>query len=69
MFKTGNILRIQPASRSHVKESYLVKVLSHDDKGFSTKLIDPRGHKFNEIRRFDFERPEWKNYHKKRFSF
>lgn len=68
--RVGSIFKLNPGHSSHSKEPYFVEVISIDSLGFNTQLygsgpdtgIEPH------IRRFSFNVPEWRNYHRSRFE-
>jgi hypothetical protein len=61
----GDILKVYPASRSHVKKPYLIIVTCSCDLFFETRLLNPfeSGH----THRFVYGDESWE-YHKNRFE-
>ena len=64
--RPGTILKVFPASRSHVKKPYTIIVIESNEKGFTTHLANSfcRGHKTE----FRYDSIEWKTYHHNRFQ-
>ena len=64
--RPGTILKVFPASRSHVKKPYTVLVIESNKKGFTTELTNAfcRGHKTE----FRYDSIEWETYHHTRFQ-
>lgn len=62
--REGSILKIYPASRSHVRKPYLVKVVFVCDEYFNTRMIDETG----DTRTFIFDSERWNTYHHNRFK-
>jgi hypothetical protein len=62
--RVGTILTVYPAERSEVFKPYNVKVIEVNENRFCTRMLDVYGN----IRYFDFNSEEWKNYHHCRFK-
>ena len=65
--RVGSVLRVHPASRSHVRKPYLVEVIRADVDAFTTKLVHPEQHPNPHIFTFIYRSENWE-YHKKRFQ-
>lgn len=66
--RPGSLLKVYPASRSHVKKPYLVVVTQSGIDSFTTELWDPTGHRDPHIRTFVYKTDVWKTYHRDRFQ-
>ena len=65
-FKKGDVLKIMPVEGySHVKQPYYVQVIEAGEYSMTTHIP---GTNNTHIRTFDFSRPEWEHYHKKRIT-
>ena len=65
--RRGSILRVHPASRSHVRKPYLVEVILSDIDSFTTKLVHPEEHPDPHIFTFVYRSENWE-YHRNRFQ-
>ena len=61
----GTVLKVYPASRSHVKRPYFVMVTHSCDLFFETMLLNP--FKSEHTHRFVYGDESW-DYHKNRFT-
>lgn len=61
----GTVLKVYPASRSHVKKPYLVMVTYSCDLFFETRMVNP--FKSSRTHRFVYGDGSW-DYHKNRFE-
>lgn len=66
--RIGSILKVYPASRSHVNKPYLVRVTWSDVDSFTTTLVHPEEHEDPHCFTFVYRNPEWKEYHWGRFQ-
>jgi len=65
--KKGSILKVYPASRSHVTKPYLVVVIISTINAFTTKLVHPEEHPSPHTFTFVYKSENWE-YHKNRFE-
>lgn len=64
----GTILKVYPASRSHVYKPYLVKVVDSCIDGFTTELVYPMEVKNPRTHKFIYLSGDWIDYHCDRFQ-
>jgi len=65
--RVGSILKVYPASRSHVTKPYLVEVLYSSIESFTTQLVNPEMHPNPHIFTFVYKSENWE-YHRNRFQ-
>jgi len=65
--RLGSILKVYPASRSHVRKSYLVRVIHSSIESFTTELVHPEKHPNPHIFTFVYRSEDW-DYHRNRFQ-
>ena len=63
----GCVLKVYPASRSHVTKPYLVRVVSSTISAFTTELVHPDEHPNPRRHTFVYRGESW-GYHRNRFQ-
>jgi hypothetical protein len=65
--RRGSVLKVYPASRSHVSKPYLVRVIMASVEAFTTELVHPEEHPDPHIFTFVYRSEDWE-YHRNRFK-